>query len=71
MSNSNNDNLILTIGEIKEIFEGHEDLSYNAEERMTDELEAEAQKLSCDKERIAEVIAGLSKYRKKIRRIKK
>lgn len=59
MSNSGNNNLILTIGAIKEIFEDSDELSVNALERVTEELEAEALKKSCDKNRLGGVIAGL------------
>ena len=61
MSNRNNDDLILTIGEIKEFLEGHKYLTIAGEREVMEELETEAQKKINDKDRLSKIIVGLIK----------
>ena len=61
MANLANDALILSIGEIRELLEGHNDLSPNGYDSIMEDLETEAQQQSCDKTRTVKLITDLLK----------
>ena len=61
MANLANDNLILSVGEIRDILEDNDDLSANGYDSVMETLETEAQKRSCDRPRVVKLLADLIK----------